>query len=113
MDQDIDFSQLRESAGQACSLLRLLANEDRLMLLCQLSQGEANVGHLESLTGIRQPTLSQQLGVLRREGVVSTRREGKQIYYSLHHSAAATVLETLYGLYCGQACHPPHAEELI
>ncbi|MEY2777805.1 MAG: hypothetical protein RLY30_1903 [Pseudomonadota bacterium] len=113
MVEKLDFSQLRESAGQACSLLRLLANEDRLMLLCQLSQGESNVGNLESLTGIRQPTLSQQLGVLRREGVVSTRREGKQIYYSLHHAAAAMVLETLYGLYCGRACHPTSIEEPV
>jgi ArsR family transcriptional regulator len=50
---------------------------------------------------------------LRREGVVSTRREGKQIYYSLHHAAAAMVLETLYGLYCGRACHPTSIEEPV
>lgn len=80
------------------------------MLLCQLSQGETNVGSLETLTGIRQPTLSQQLGVLRREGLVNTRREGKQIYYSLQHAPAAMLLETLYGLYCGQRC-PAHSTE--
>ena len=111
MAEQLDLSQLRESAGKACSLLRLLANEDRLMLLCQLSQRESNVGNLETLTGIRQPTLSQQLGVLRREGLVSTRREGKQIYYSLHHAAAARVLETLYGIYCDSSCHPSLNEE--
>lgn len=105
------LSQLRESASEACSLLRLLSNEDRLLLLCQLSQQESNVGHLEVLTGIRQPTLSQQLGVLRREGLVTTRREGKQIYYSLQHPAAAQVLETLYGLYCDRPCRSSFNEE--
>ena len=74
---------LRSSAGRACSLLKTMANEDRLMLLCHLIDTELNVGELESLTEIRQPTLSQQLGVLRDEGLVATRREGKYIFYTL------------------------------
>ena len=105
-DLEIDISQLRQKAGAACSTLRLLANEDRLMLLCQISQGEKNVSTLESLTGIRQPTLSQQLGVLRTEGVVSTRREGKQIFYSLSDSHIEDLLQTLYNLYCCENCKP-------
>lgn len=91
---------LREAAGQAVSALKVLANEDRLLLLCQLSQGEMCVGDLEESVGIRQPTLSQQLGVLRTEGVVNTRREGKRIHYSIADPRLLRVLELLYRLYC-------------
>ncbi|MFM1881019.1 MAG: hypothetical protein RLZZ344_1253 [Pseudomonadota bacterium] len=96
----VDFTQLRSAAAQASGLLRLLANEDRLLLLCQLTQGEKNVSTLEALTGIRQPTLSQQLGVLRNERVVETRRDGKQIYYRLSNSEVEAILMTLYSLFC-------------
>ena len=81
-------------------MLRVLANENRLLLLCQLSQGERSVGELEEMLGIRQPTLSQQLGVLRSEELVQTRRDGKQIFYRIADERAQQVLETLYRLYC-------------
>ncbi len=100
----IDIPQLRQAAGTACAALRLLANEDRLMLLCQIGQGEKNVSTLESLTGIRQPTLSQQLGILRTEGAVRTRREGKQIFYSLADPQIESLLQTLYKLFCCETC---------
>lgn len=96
----LNIAQMREAAGQATAMLRMLANEDRLLLLCQLTQGEACVGELEELLGIRQPTLSQQLGILRNEGIVSTRREGKKIFYQLDEGRALSLLNTLYGLYC-------------
>ena len=80
--------------------LKMLANEDRLLLLCQLSQGEMCVGDLEAQLGIHQPTLSQQLGVLRTEGVVDTRREGKNIFYSVADPAMLDILAVLYRLYC-------------
>ena len=96
----IDPDLLRQAAGQAVSALKVLANEDRLLLLCQLSQGELCVSDLEQALGIRQPTLSQQLGVLRNEGVVSTRREGKNIFYSVADARLLQVLEVLYRLYC-------------
>ncbi|WP_434631407.1 ArsR/SmtB family transcription factor [Chromobacterium sp. CV08] len=95
-----DFAQMRAAAGQACGLLRALANEDRLLLLCRLSQGERSVGELEDEVGIRQPTLSQQLGVLRGEGLVATRRDGKRIYYSVADANALAVLATLYQRFC-------------
>ncbi|MDP2255177.1 MAG: metalloregulator ArsR/SmtB family transcription factor [Polaromonas sp.] len=91
---------MHEAAGRATALLRVLANEDRLLLLCQLTQGEACVSELEELLGIRQPTLSQQLGVLRTEEIVSTRREGKKIFYQVCDARAIAMLTTLYGLYC-------------
>jgi DNA-binding transcriptional ArsR family regulator len=96
----IDPEQLRGAAGAAVSTLKLLANEDRLLLLCQLSQGEMCVSDLEATLDIRQPTLSQQLGVLRNEGVVLTRREGKNIYYSVMDRSLLDLLATLYRIYC-------------
>jgi len=91
---------LRQAAGLAVGALKVLANEDRLLLLCQLSQGEMSVSELEDRLDIRQPTLSQQLAVLRTEGVVNTRREGKRIFYSVADPKVMRVLELLYNLYC-------------
>ena len=99
----LDIPRLRESAAAAGQLLKALANPDRLLLLCQLSQDERNVGELESLLGIVQPTLSQQLAVLRREGLVDTRREGKQVYYRISSPAALAVINTLYQQFWGEA----------
>ena len=97
---ELNVGAMREAAGKATAMLRVLANEDRLLLLCQLTQGEACVSDLEELLGIHQPTLSQQLGVLRAEDIVSTRREGKKIYYQVSDERVVAVLNTLYGLYC-------------
>jgi DNA-binding transcriptional ArsR family regulator len=98
-----DINQLRANADAAGQLLKALSNPDRLLLLCQLSQGERNVSELESVLGIQQPTLSQQLAVLRREGLVETRREGKQIFYCISSPAALAVINTLYQLFCAGA----------
>ena len=98
---ECEVAQLRASASKACALLKALANEDRLLILCQLTQGERNVGELEKMTGVRQPTLSQQLGILRDEGLVATRREGKYIFYGLASHEVIQVMKTLSGLYCG------------
>ena len=98
----IDPELLRGAAAQAVGVLKLLANEDRLLLLCQLSQGERSVSELEEQLGIHQPTLSQQLGVLRSEGVVNTRRQGKNIYYSVAKPETLEILAVLYRLYCSQ-----------
>ena len=101
----IDTDTLRSAATQAVTALKLLANEDRLVLLCQLSQGEMCVSELEEQLGIRQPTLSQQLGVLRNEGVVNTRRQGKNIYYSVADPAMLEIVAVLYRLYCNNDNH--------
>lgn len=98
----IDPETLRAGAAQAVAVLKVLAHEARLLLLCQLSQGERSVGELEEMLGIHQPTLSQQLGVLRAEGVVNTRRDGKNVYYSVADPAAVEILAVLYRLYCPQ-----------
>lgn len=100
-DNAIDLESLRRSADSACRLMKVLSNPDRLLLLCQLSQGEKRVGELEALVGISQPTLSQQLGVLREEGLVNTRREGKNIYYEIASPQALAVMDVLFEQFCG------------
>ena len=96
----LSINLMRAAAGEATTVLFALANENRLLLLCQLSQGEKSVGELEELLDLHQPTLSQQLGVLRSEGLVNTRRDGKRIYYSVSDGKVLTLLNALYELYC-------------
>ena len=91
---------LRDNTQRAAGLLKSLANPDRLLLLCQLVEVERSVTELESLTGIRQPTLSQQLGVLRNEGLVATRRDGKWVYYRIASPEAMAILGTLHLIFC-------------
>ena len=97
-----DLPKLEAAAEQAGKLLKALSNPDRLLLLCQMTQGEFSVRELELMTGIAQPTLSQQLTVLRDEQLVSTRRDGKQIFYTIISKEALAVLQVLYQLYCPQ-----------
>lgn len=99
----LEVPKMRAAAQIVTALLRTLANEDRLLLLCQMTQGERSVSDLEAQLDIRQPTLSQQLAVLRTEGLVTTRREGKRIYYSAADPKALKLLRTLYDLYCPKA----------
>ena len=94
------FRSMQNGAGQACKLMKVLANPDRLMILCQLSKGELRVGEIEEQLGIVQPTLSQQLTVLRDEALVSTRRDDKNIYYQLDSPQALAVIKTLYKQFC-------------
>lgn len=100
-----DLAELSNSADRAADFLKALANRNRLTILCLLSQGERSVSDLEAFLGIRQPTLSQQLAVLREENLVATRRDGKTIYYSLASDEAHQVIGLLYSLFCA----PPAA----
>ncbi len=99
----IDPLVLRQAADEAVRALKVLANEDRMLLLCQLSKGEMCVSDLEDALDIHQPTLSQQLGVLRTEGAVNTRRDGKRIFYEVADPKVLQVLDVLYRLYCPEA----------
>ena len=96
----LDVDAMRAAAEDAAALLRTLGNVDRLMLLCQLTEGEHCVSELEEATGILQPSLSQQLGVLRNMELVDTRREGKNIYYRIADPRALKILKTVHDLYC-------------
>lgn len=98
---NLDLEKMKSSAAQACRLMKVLSLPDRLMLLCQLSQGEKRVGELEEMLGIVQPTLSQQLTVLREEELVTTRREGKNIYYQIASPQAVAVMNVLFDQFCG------------
>lgn len=99
------IAQLQHRSHEAASLLKALANPDRLLLLCHLLGAERSVAELGELTGIAQPSLSQQLGVLRNEALVATRREGKSIHYRVASPAVRALLRTLYRLYCAPAIH--------
>lgn len=90
----------REKAEEATALLKALANENRLMVLCQLVEGEKSVGELGAILGIRQANLSQQLARLRAEGLVKTRREVKSVYYSLNSVEVSLIMQLLYQFYC-------------
>lgn len=98
--ETLDFDSLSASIDQACGLLKVLSNPDRLLILCRLSEQELCVSDLESSLKIAQPTLSQQLTVLREEGLVATRREGKHIYYRLVSPESIAVIATLQDQFC-------------
>ena len=88
------------SAKRASDFLKALAHESRLMILCILAEGEKSVSELEDFLSLRQPTVSQQLARLRADGLVSTRRDGKTIYYSLASDEARTVIGAVYEVFC-------------
>lgn len=87
-------------AGEVSELLRALANPNRLMIVCTLVKGEHSVAQLDTDLGIRQPTLSQQLGALRAAGIVQTRRDAKHVFYRLTDAKAAQLIEALYRIFC-------------
>jgi DNA-binding transcriptional ArsR family regulator len=95
-----DLALFEDSAGRAASLLRLLGNERRLMILCQLAEAELSVGELQPRVGLSQSALSQHLALLRSNGIVATRRSGQTIYYRISDPAALRVISTLAELFC-------------
>jgi DNA-binding transcriptional ArsR family regulator len=97
-----ELDQMVENARDASEFLKALAQESRLLILCILSGGEKSVGELEGFLAQRQSTVSQQLARLRLEGLVTTRREGKTIYYSLAGDNVRTILEALNKIFCPQ-----------
>ena len=96
----LDLDRLEESASEAAAFLKALANRNRLLILSHLVEGERTVGELEEALGLRQPTLSQQLARLREEGLVATRRQSKNIYYTIASPEAEDVIGRLYELFC-------------
>lgn len=96
------------AAEQASELLKSLANRHRLLIVCQLIEGEQSVGGMAEFLGIRDSTVSQHLALLRKDGVVSARRDGQTIWYSIASGPAREILKTLYRIYCGpqSMCEP-------
>ena len=95
-----DLDQMLSSARDATDFLKALAHEGRLVILCRLSQGECPVSELENMLSARQAAVSQQLARLRLEGLVTTRREGKTIYYAIKDDRVKTMIAVLYDLFC-------------
>jgi DNA-binding transcriptional ArsR family regulator len=98
---NVDVDRMAERAREASDFLKALAHESRLMILCDLLRGERSVGELEALLSRRQSTVSQQLARLRFEGLVSARRDGKTIYYSIASDKARPIIGALYNSFCG------------
>lgn len=96
----LDFSEMQENAGKACGLLKAMANEARLMVLCQLIEGEKSVTELQEAVGLSQSAMSQHLAVLREQRIVGTRREGQSVYYRIADERAAALMEALHRQFC-------------
>lgn len=96
----LDVERMVDNARQASDLLKALSQESRLLILCLLSQGEKSVGELEEFLSLKQSTVSQQLARLRLEGLVTSRREGQTIYYTLASADVETILDALYDIFC-------------
>lgn len=95
-----DFARFEKSASRAAALLRLLGNEKRLMILCQLADCELSVGALQERVGLSQSALSQHLALLREHDIVATRRESQTIHYRIADPTALRVIQTLAELFC-------------
>ena len=104
----ITAETMQRAAGRASELLKSLANPHRLMIVCQLIEEDRSVGELAAFLGIRDSTVSQHLALLRKDGLVVTRRDGQTIWYSITSAPARAVVETLYRTYCAptSACEP-------
>jgi DNA-binding transcriptional ArsR family regulator len=101
-DPSDELATLVSKARKAADFLKALANENRLLILCNLAEGEKSVSELEGILSLRQPTVSQQLARLRAEGLVSARRDGKTIYYNLASEEARKVIGAIYDAFCGE-----------
>lgn len=95
-----DSGRMAGNAKRASDFLKALAHENRLMILCILAEGEKSVGELEDILFLRQPTVSQQLARLRADGLVTTRRNGKAIYYNLASDEARAIIGAVYDVFC-------------
>jgi DNA-binding transcriptional ArsR family regulator len=96
----IDSAMMESAADRASDLLKALSNRHRLLIICQLIDGERSVGDLAEFLGLRDSTVSQHLALLRKDGLVAARRDAQTIYYSIASDPARAVLKTLYQVYC-------------
>ena len=93
---------IKSNLQEASNLLKAMSNEHRLLILCNLVEGEKTVRELEELVGLRQTTLSQHLARLRYEGLVTTRRAAQNIYYSISSSEGNQLLGAIHGMFCSR-----------
>ena len=98
----MNIQELEKNSEEAAGFLKLLASGPRLLILCQLTEGEQNVGTLAEKTGLRMTTVSQHMALMRAQNIVTTRRDGTTIYYSLASSIVEDVLAVLYKGFCSE-----------
>ncbi len=110
----INAKTMEIAADQACELLKALANRHRLMIICKLVDRERSVGELAVFLGIRDSTVSQHLALLRKDGLVTARRDGQTIWYSISSGPARELVETLYRVYCAptSVCRPKSGRKI-
>lgn len=101
---------MQEKASEAAEFMRLFSTPSRLMLLCHIAQKERSVGEIQDALDFKQPALSQQLAELRQAGVVQTRRESRQIYYSITDERVRIVMDMLLQMFCGTSITPAAAQ---
>ena len=102
----IQVKEMLSAADEASALLKALSNRHRLIIVCQLTEQERSVGELAELLKLRDSTVSQHLALLRRDGLVTARRDGQTIWYSIGSPQARELVRTLYRVYCAPACVP-------
>lgn len=95
-----ELDRILQNAKDASDFLKALAHESRLMILCILSEGEKSVTELETILSLRQPTVSQQLARLRMDNLVTTRRDGKTVYYKIGNESVSKIIDAVYDIYC-------------
>lgn len=99
--EDMDIEKIQSKAETVSDLMKVLSSKNRLMILCQLVDGETKVGDLAGRLGLRDQAMSQQLALLRKDGLVRTRREGQMIFYSLADENTKRLLGSIYEIFCG------------
>lgn len=109
----VNVAKMQSAADAASDLLKALANRHRLLILCQLIEGERSVGELAAFLGIRDSTVSQHLAILRRDDLVDARRDGQTIWYSISSTPARELVQVLYRCYCAPsaACRPGRSKQ--
>ncbi|MGE6740494.1 metalloregulator ArsR/SmtB family transcription factor [Allorhizobium pseudoryzae] len=108
MTPRLPLEMMQERSAEAAEFMRLFSTPTRLMLLCYIAGGERSVGDIQDELGLKQPALSQQLAELRTAGVVKTRRESRQIFYSVADDRVSAVMQTLFALFC-----PPDVQKQV
>lgn len=94
------IDMMQENAHEAAALLRALSHEGRLLVMCQLGQGELSVGQINEAVGLSQSALSQHLAKLREDGFVTTRRDGQTIYYRISDPRVSRLIGSLHDIFC-------------
>jgi DNA-binding transcriptional ArsR family regulator len=101
VEQQMDIAEMQSNASEAAELLKVMAHPERLMVVCQLTQGEVGAGVLQSSSSLSQSAFSQHLSVLRKYNLIKARKESQQVFYSLADPRVETLIKSLHSVFCG------------